>query len=287
MIRKIYTLAFVAAMLAVPIEPASAADDAGDKVVARVDGVDITGSDFRLAETDIGPELINVPEDRRRVEILDYLIMNRLLANAAVKEKLDTSSDFKLRLKYYRGRALQDAFIEKKINAAISEEAAKKIYDQQVGSVKPQEEVHARHILVKEEEEAKKLIKELANGKDFAELAKKESKGPSAAQGGDLGYIPKGRTFKEFEETAFALKVGEISEPVKTKAGWHVIKIEDRRTRPIPTFDVVKERLLASLRQRKAQEVIGGLHQKAKIEVLDEDLKKLRKQATRGSFSGQ
>ena len=284
---KAFILGLVAALLAATIAVAAAADTGDDKVIARVNGVDIKASEFRLAKAEIGPELANIPEAQRRVVLLEYLVENYILASAAEKEKLHNAADFQRRLDYYRRRALRDAYVEKNINASISEAAAKKIYEDQVGAAKPAEEIHARHILVEKEDKAKNLIKDLANGKDFAELAKKESKGPSAAQGGDLGYFSKGRMLKAFEEAAFALKAGEVSEPVKTQFGWHVIKVEDRRTRPVPTFASVKGRLMESLRQRKAQEIVGSLRKKAKIDVLDEDLKKAHEEAIRGSFGGQ
>ncbi len=280
-------LLVVVAMLATTFGKASAANDSQDRIVARVNGIEIKAFEFGLAESEIGPELLNIPEKQRRIVVLEYLVDNHLLASAAEQEKLTDAAEFRQRLHYYRKRALRDAFVEKNIRGSVSESTAKKIYDDQIGSAKPPEEIHARHILVEKEDQAKDLIKQIAGGKDFAELAKKESKGPSAVQGGDLGYFTKGRMVKDFEEAAFALKAGEISEPVKTKFGWHVIKVEDRRMRALPTFAAVKDRLMESLRQQKAQEVVSGLRKNAKIEVLDMDLKKAREEAARRSASGR
>lgn len=259
---------------------------AEDKVVARVDGKDITEAQIDLADNDIGAELSNVPADQKRAVLLEFLIEHQLLANEAEKAKLAKGEEFEQRLAYYRRRAMRDAFFENGIRDQISIKAAEAIYKDQVKGVKPEIEVHARHILVKEEKEAKELVKELANGGDFIELAKKKSKGPSAANGGDLGYFTKGRMVKAFEEAAFPLKKGEISAPVKTKFGWHIIKVEDKRARPVPGFDDVKDRIMASLIQRKAQDVVAKLQKDGKIEVLDETLAKQREALRRGSFGG-
>lgn len=249
---------------------------AEDKVIAKVGGKEITESNFTLAEQDLGPGLSGVPEEQKRVVLLEFLIEHQLLANAAEEAKMDKGPEFEQRLKYYRRRALRDAFFENGIRDQVSEQAAKTIYDDQVKAIKPETELHARHILVEKEDEAKAVVKELAGGADFAELAKKKSIGPSAQNGGDLGYFTKGRMVKPFEDAAFALKKGEISAPVKTKFGWHVIKVVDVRERPVPTFDDVKDRIMSSLIQRKAQDTVARLQKEGNIEVLDPDLAKQR-----------
>src|SRR5690349_23456006 len=112
-------------------------------------------------------------------------------------------------------------------------------YQDAVKSMAGQEEVHARHILVESEDEAKTILTELKGGADFATLAKEKSKDPGAAQGGDLGYFSKEQMVPEFADVAFKMYAGQLSNPVKTQFGWHIIKVEDKRVRQPPEFDKV------------------------------------------------
>lgn len=257
---------------------------AGEDTLVTVNGRPITEADVRLAETEIGPQLASIPMTERRRVVMDYLIENTLMAEAGAKQQLDTSEGFEDRISYYKNRALRDAFFDKHVMAGVTEANAKSIYDEQIGSKKPQEEVRARHILVKTEADARDVVERLNRGAEFAELASELSIGPSKSQGGDLGYFTKGQMVKPFEETAFALNTGDISDPLKTQFGWHVIKLEDKRMQQLPSFGELKDRIRASLIQRKAQEVMGGLRKDAKIEFTDKNLEEDMKKAARGSF---
>ena len=147
-------------------------------------------------------------------------------------------------------------------------------YDEQIGKLKPEAEVHARHILVKTEDEAKDLVKQLRAGADFNELAKKSSDGPSSHTGGDLGYFARGQMVKTFEDAAFALEPGQISDPIKSEFGWHVIKVEDRRNRPAPSFEEVKDQITASLIQAQLKDTVQKLRSSASVDIIDPELKK-------------
>lgn len=264
----------------------SGAAFADSKVVAKVNGVEITEKDIDLARAEVGDQLANIPAKDRRRDLLLYLIENQLLADAAKKEKLDQGPKSEELMKYYQRRALHDAYFNDKIREAVTDEQLKKIYDTEVAKVKPQTEFNARHILVKTEEDAHDIVERLNRGSDFAELAKEKSTGPSGAQGGDLGYFAKGRMVPEFEEAVAKLKKGDVSEPVKTQFGWHVIKLEDIRESKPPAFDDVKDGLKSGLVRQKAIEVIGGLRKGAEIDILDEDVKKAIENAQqRGSFA--
>ena len=116
----------------------------------------------------------------------------------------------------------------------------KKVYEEASKQITGEEEVHARHILVETEDEAKAVKAELDKGADFAELAKEKSKDPGAADGGDLGFFTKEQMVPEFSTRAFALEPGKISDPVKTQFGWHIIKVEEKRNRKAPDFEQVK-----------------------------------------------
>jgi len=270
------------AMMVFSVTPALSQED---KVYARIDGVDITQADIDTARSEIGTELARIPEaDQKRV-LVEFLMENQLLASAAEAEKLADTPDFKSRLKYYKRRAMRDLYFELKVRKAVKEADARKIYDDQVSQLKPETEVRARHILVKTEADARDIIEQLARGQDFAVLAMEKSTGPSNVQGGDLGYFTKGQMVPEFEKVALKLKKGEISEPVKTKFGWHVIKLEDQRQKKAPAFNEVKERITAALIQQKAQELVQELRTKAKVEIVDAEIRKAMEKAPRGSFN--
>ena len=272
---KTWSALLLAAAL-IGLVPLSAAAD--DAVVARVNGVDIKQSDLDFAASEVGPRLANYsPADRRRV-LLQYVIENELMAAAGQKDGLDKQPAFPARLKYHDRRALRDAFFDVDIVNAVSEADAKKIYDEKIATMKPQQEIHARHILVDTEEEAKKVAERLKNGEDFATVAKEVSKDTNT-DGGDLGFFTRGQMLKPFEDAAFALDVGQISAPVQTQFGWHIIKVEEKRDQPLPTFDQVKDAIIAQLVQQKAQEVVTGLRDAAKIEVVDPELKKAMEDA--------
>lgn len=248
---------------------------AQEKVVAKVNGKDITESDMRLAEAEIGNDLGSLPPETRRRVLLEYLIENQLFADAADGEKLGSGAQFDERMQYWRRRALRDTFFDRNVKDSVNAADARKFYDQQVSAAKPEEEVRARHILVDSEEKAKEIYEKIAHGEDFTKMAKEHSKDPGSKEdGGDLGYFGQGQMVPEFETAALKLQKGDVSLPVQTKFGWHLIKVEDRRSRGAPPFDQVKERIVASLVHRKAQEMAAGLRDKAKLEYIDPEIKK-------------
>jgi peptidyl-prolyl cis-trans isomerase C len=263
------TLLLLAASVSlVPL--AAAAEDA---VVAVVDGVDIKQSDLDFAASEVGPRLGNFrPEDRKRV-LLQFVIENELLAAAGEKEKLNETDTFDARVKYHTRRALRDAYFDSGITGAVSESDAKKIYDEKITSMTPEQEVHALHILVTTKEEAEEIKKRLEAGEDFAVVADEESKDKNA-KGGDLGFFTRGQMLKPFEDAAFALDVGEISDPVQTQFGWHIIKVEEKRDQKPPSFDEIKEAIISQLVTQKAQTVVTDLRNAAKIEIVDPEIKR-------------
>jgi peptidyl-prolyl cis-trans isomerase C len=255
---------------------------ADDPVVAKINGVDIKQSDLDFAATEVGAQLSNFPPEDRRRMLLQFVIENELMAEAAVKDGLDSGQAFEDRLKYHRRRALRDAYFDRSVRNAVPEVEAKKIYDAKVAGMKPEEEIHARHILVATEAEAKEIQERLKKGEDFATVAKEKSKDPSA-EGGDLGFFGRGQMLKPFEDAAFSLREGEISNPVQTQFGWHIIKVEEKRTRPLPTFDQVKDTIISQLTQQKTKETLKDLHDAAKIDIVDPEIKKsMQDAAVRG-----
>ncbi|MBZ0208855.1 MAG: peptidylprolyl isomerase [Hyphomicrobium sp.] len=255
---------------------AVAQDAAGDKVVATVDGKAITEGDMKLAEGEIGSELGQLPADVRRRALAEYLIDNQLFANAAEAAKLGDTPEFQKYMAYLRQRALREQFFEKTLKGSVSEDEAKKIYNERVAQMKPETEFAARHILVADEAKAKELRAKIAAGEDFAKLAGENSTDPvSKKDGGFLGYFGMGQMVPEFEAQVAKMQKGELSEPVKTAYGWHIIKLEDRRQKQPPTFEQVKDTIMNSLAVRKAQEKSAELRGKAKVDYVDADIKKM------------
>lgn len=265
---------FATACLAAAFAFGAAASE--DKVVATVDGKTITESDMTFADQEVGLELGAVAPELKRRYLLEYLIETQIMASAAEKEKLDSGPEFEKRLAYVRQRALREAYFNKAVRSAVDESAARAFYDEQVKLLKPEEEIQARHILVKTEEEAKAIAEQIASGADFAALAaEKSTDAGSKADGGMLGYFGKGQMVPQFEEAAFALEKGQVSKPVQSQFGWHVIKLEDRRQKPPPAFDQVKGQLMTSLIKQQAQSKLGELRGAAKIEYVDPGIKKI------------
>jgi len=245
-----------------------------DDVVAKVGNAEITEGDIAFAAQDLGEELRRFPPAQWKGILTDVLVDMHLLANAARAEGIDKDPDFQKQIDFLTLRALRNAFIAQKVENSITEEALKAAYDKELGNFKGTEEINARHILVETEEEAKEVIAALDGGADFAELAKEKSTGPSGPNGGDLGYFGQGQMVKPFEEAAFALEKGAYTkEPVKTQFGFHVIKLEDQRTQPAPTFEQMEGNLRQQIVRDKYTELMDELKAKHPVEILDESAK--------------
>lgn len=251
--------------------PASAQEN---NVVATLNGQQITEADLALAEQQLGAQVGRLPEAERRVALLSALIDLKLLANAAVEQKIDQTEEFKRQQEFLRSQALHSAFIEKNVIDQITDDEVKARYDEEVKKLTMPEEVHARHILVESEDEAKAIIKQLDDGGNFEEIAKEKSKDGAAANGGDLGYFTKGRMVPEFETAAFAIEPGSYSkEPVQTQFGWHVIKVEDKRQQPAPAFEEVSDEVRAVIVREKYVAALKEIRGKADVVIPDADLK--------------
>lgn len=264
-------LALVGALPAVVPAPARAED----KVIATINGKPITDADLAVADSEIGGDMGSMPDDQKRMSLVEFLIDNQLFAEAAEDSKLDQGAEFESRLAYLKRRALRELYFEKVIKGSVSDADARKLYDEQVQKLKPEEEAQASHILVETEAEAKDIKGKLNNGGDFATLAKEHSKDPgSKDNGGDLGFFTRGQMVPQFEEAVFSMNKGDVSNPVQTQFGWHLIKLADKRTKAPPAFEVVKDRILQSMLLQKASKTAIDLRSKAKIEYVDADIKK-------------
>ncbi|WP_395665223.1 peptidylprolyl isomerase [Methylocella sp.] len=236
-------------------------------VLATVNGEAITEKDLRIAADDLGPSLPQQLQGKARdAYLLDFLIDGALVAQKAKAEGLDKTQDFADRLAYQHEKLLMETMLGQVTRAAVTEAAIKKTYDEAIKAQKPEEEVHARHILVPTEEEAKAVLKRLKGGEDFAKVAKEVSKDPGA-EGGDLGWFSKDKMVPEFADAAFKLqKPGDLSEPVKSSFGWHVIKLEGKREKPLPTLDEVRDQVSRYVAQKAQSDLVVGLRKDAKIE---------------------
>jgi peptidyl-prolyl cis-trans isomerase C len=207
--------------------------------------------------------------DQKRDYLITYLADVIVLSQAAEQKKIGDGPDVQRRLAFDRNRVLMEALLQQAGKAAVTDAAMHQVYDDAVKQMPAEQEVHARHILVPTEDEAKAIEAELKKGADFAALAKEKSKDPGAADGGDLGYFTKDQMVPEFAEAAFKLDKGQISDPIHTQFGWHIIKVEDKRTKPTPTFDQVKVQLQNYVAHRAQAELVDNLRKSAQIERLD------------------
>jgi peptidyl-prolyl cis-trans isomerase C len=247
--------------------PARAED--ANPVLAKVNGSEIRQSDVTLAEEELGPSLAQMDPATKKDNVLSFLIDMKIVAKAAEDKKIENNDDFKKRMAFTRNRLLMDSLLASEGKAATTDEAMKKVYEDAAKQISGEQEVHARHILVETEDEAKAIVDQIKGGADFAALAKEKSKDPGAADGGDLGYFTKDQMVPEFSEVAFKMYPGQLSNPVKTQFGWHIIKLEDKRQRPVPELANIKEQIDAYLVRRAQSEYVAKLRQTAKVERLD------------------
>ena len=203
-------------------------------------------------------------------KLVDELVQRELLIQDAVSKQLEKTPDFAEKIATIKKSLLSQAAIQEYLKAnPVTDEELKAEYDKNVG--KSGEEYKARHILVKTEDEAKKIIAKLAKGADFAKLAEKESTGPSGPKGGDLGWFASGQMVPPFSEAVIALKDKEFTkEPVKTQFGWHVILREEARAQTPPPFETVKEQISPMLQRKKMQTYLDGLRAKAQVDIFAE-----------------
>ena len=244
-----------------------------DPVVAMVDGTEVHRSDVEAVARALPEQLRQVPMQQLYGMLLERAVDFRLLANAAEGEDLEGNPEVQTALAKARADVLRDAYIRGKIDEGTTEERLRQRYDDlkdEEGFA--QEEVHARHILVGSEDEAKEVIAQLEGGGDFAALAGEHSVDPSVrSNGGDLGFFRRGQMVPEFAEAAFALEPGSrTAEPVQTQFGWHVIEVLDRRT-GAPSFEESEPRLRQEVAREIVTTLVAELRQGAEIELFNHD----------------
>ncbi len=254
-----------------------------DPVVAKVNGYEIRASEVALAAEDLLPQLREQPAQNRYPLIVQYLIERHMLAQVAAQADITETDAFQLRMKFYRAKALRDAYFITNLRPTVTEDEAREVYEREAGNVGNDEQVRARHILVDDEATARSLIEQLGGGADFGELAKQHSNDPGAQDGGDLGFFTRGEMVDSFSDAAFALQPGQISEPVQTQFGWHVIKVEERRTPEARPFEELRDGLIQLLIQQRVRDAVKELQDQSTIEILDPDLQRLEQGGTVGT----
>jgi peptidyl-prolyl cis-trans isomerase C len=265
----------VSAALAAAIFSQAPAFAADDPVVATVGSLEIHQSELDLAVQNLDPQLAQLPDEQKKVAALSGAIDVKLLASGAISEGIRDTDDFKKRMAYIGDRELHNAYFRKHVVDATTPDEVKARYDKEVAAMPKQQEVHARHILVKTEDEAKAVIADLDKGKDFAAIAKEKSQDSNKDDGGDLGWFGPGRMVPEFEEAAFALDKGQYTKtPVKTQFGYHVIKVEDKRDAAPPPLDQVQDQVKQLVMRDKYVALIEKAKADQKIDIKDEALKK-------------
>ena len=267
MIRAALTATLAAGVSLGGLAAAAAQEEIGpDTVLAVVNGHAITEYEARLASQDFAEQLQRVPGDQRRAIVVDALIDLHLLADAAEEEGLDESEDFARQMAYQQARTLRTTYLVEVLAQRVDDAAVQAAYDEIVAAFEPTEERKARHILVETEEAAREVIAALDDGAAFADLAQERSTGPSAPNGGDLGWFGRGRMVPAFEEAAFAMEVGAYTaDPVQTQFGWHVILVEETRQSEPPALEAIGDQLRQQLLQQEFINAIGGLRDEAEI----------------------
>ena len=282
---------FIAAILALLIlatGPLYAQDK--DPLVAKVNGVEVHQSDLAVAEDEAGQIPPMSPEAKQ-----DYLVQfvadMILVSKAAQDKKLGDSADLKRKLEFARKKLLMEGLLQSVGKEAVTDQTMRQVYDEAVKQIAEEKEVHARHILFRApsgddkaakeaEDKLKAVIVRLKKGEDFAKVATEVTEDPSGkANGGDLGYFTKEQMVPEFSDAAFKLETGQISEPVKTQFGWHVIKVEDKRTKQAPKFEDVKPQIENFVMRKAQAELVTKLRADAKIERMDKPAKTEEKPA--------
>jgi peptidyl-prolyl cis-trans isomerase C len=267
--KQFFSLLAVAALIAIS-NPARA----DDYVLMKINKEDVTTAEFKQALESQFPEgqapaVDSLKPDQRDALLRGIMIQHLLLAEVD-KSGIEKTDMVQKQLAEIKKMVLVKAFLNQKSSDLITDADLKTAYDEMVATSRDEKEARARHILVPTEKEAKEAKKKLDDGKSFEDIAKEYSKDPgSAQQGGDLGYFTKGKMVKEFADAAFALKKGEVSEPVKSAFGFHIIKLEDIRKVSAPTFNEVKENLRSTLQEKKLADYVQGLIKSADVKVFD------------------
>ncbi|MDG2244390.1 MAG: peptidylprolyl isomerase [Rhodospirillaceae bacterium] len=245
----------------------SARAQTSDTVVAELNGTPITFNEIAAFQQTI-PNAAEMETASILPRLIEFYIDQQLMGSAARGRGLENDPDVQLQLQRLEDELVRQAYLRDEISDRVTEDRIREAYDKKMETYVQDEEVKARHILVETEDEANAILRELSDGATFEDLARDRSTGPSGPQGGDLGYFTRGTMVPEFSESAFALSAGEItSSPVKTDFGWHLIKVEEKRLKPAPTFEEMRVEVRNELSDAAVQAVLTELRGRAEIRI--------------------
>lgn len=269
---RLAVIAFILSASVAASAQSPAPKSGADPVVAKVNGETIRRSEVLETQKQLPPQYRNLPLEQIYPLLLDEMIDSRLATAEARRLKLQNDPEVKRRIVNAEDQILRDAYFNREVTKILTDQELRKRYDEIVAAMPKQEEIRARHIVVKTTEEAEAVIKQLQAGGDFATIAKEKSTDGSKDEGGDLGYFNKGDVVPAFWAAADALKPGEITKtPVETEFGWHVIQVEDRRPVQPPPFDSVREQLYNQLSRQVIADELEKLRSKAKVQRFNLD----------------
>ncbi len=243
------------------------AHDNDDVVVATIDGEEVYLSQIKEIADKI-PQYAELPFDMIYPHLLEKYITNQVILKSAQDAELQNNPEVRNIIKDARNAILSKAYLEKRINELATPEKLKDLYLEEIKQIDRQDEVHARHILVRTEKEARDILIQLKAGADFQMLANTKSLDAEGGNGGDLGYFQKNMMIPEFGEAVFALKKGQLSQPIKTPFGWHIVLIEDRRLAPPPAFEDVQDQLRQLFVERNIQSILKQEEERHHVQKL-------------------
>lgn len=256
-------LALSAPTFAQDTTPATPATDANaETVVATVNGTDITLGQMLVLRQRLPAQYQQLPDDQLFKGVLEQLIQQQALADTVAG---DVTKKDELAMEIERQSYLAAKALEAIAAAAVTDEALQAAYDARYASAEPQTEYNASHILVATEEEAKAVKQQLDDGGDFVEIAKEKSTDGAAQNGGELGWFGEGMMVQEFQDAVGTMTKGQVSDPIQTQFGWHVIKLNDTREAEKPTLDDVREELAQEIQQTVVTEKLTEVEQAAEI----------------------
>lgn len=247
----------------------SGLDVSADDVLATVGGQPVTLGEIIALRRELPGQYQQLPDEILSRGLLDQVIDQTLLAQAASAAKLEERIDVSLILRNQVRAILADIWLREELMRRIDEDALRRVYDEQYANAEPVEEVRASHILVESEELAKEIRAKLDEGADFAALAAEHGTDGTASRGGDLGYFVKDDMVPQFSEAAFALQPGETAGPVQSPFGWHLIRVTDRRPRPVPPFEEVATQIAQELQQATQLAIVEELRNATSVEVTE------------------
>ena len=258
-----------------PAAPAAnaPAKDLKDPIVATVNGHNIRLSELEVAQQALPPQYRSMPFQAVFPALLERIVDSKLVVQEAKKNKVNEDPAFKRRMAFVEEQVIQDYWLQREYARKVTVEKLRQRYEEKLKSMPREEEVHARHILMAKEDEAKAIIAELKNGVPFDKLARdKSTDKASGAEGGDLGWFKKADMVPEFANAVFALSKGQLTEaPVQTKFGYHVIMLDDRRAVPPPAFEEMAEALREEMTRESVTGLLDQLRSTAKIEKFNID----------------